>query len=81
MIKMKTEWLDQKWLEAIIVEKFDNFYKHEKFTIRIHTLFAINELAKEISDQLLNEKMYKVYMKPLSNDPVPNIRFNFAKTA
>ena len=24
--------------------------------------------------------MYKVFMKKLADDPVPNIRFNFAKT-
>lgn len=29
----------------------------------------------------MNDKLYKTYMKPLSTDPVPNIRFNFAKTA
>ena len=38
-------------------------------------------LFKEVSDQFLNERMYKAYMKKLAEDPVPNIRFNFAKTA
>ena len=78
MIKLKTSYLDQKWLENIITNNFDKFSKHEKFSIRIHTLFAINELHKEVGDQLLNEKVYKLYMKPLAADPVPNIRFNFA---
>lgn len=67
-------------MEDVIVEKFTTFVSHAKFTMRIHTLFSINELQKEISDQFLNDKLYKLFMKPLANDPVPNIRFNFAKT-
>ena len=80
MITIKTKFLDQQWLEDVIVEKFSTFFNHAKFTMRIHILFAVNELHKEISDQFLNDKLYKQYMKPLAADPVPNIRFNFAKT-
>ena len=65
MIKLKKEYLDQRWLESIIIDKFEIFVKHEKFSIRIHTLLAINELFLEISDQFLNDKIYKIYMKPL----------------
>ena len=43
-------------------------------------MFAINLLHAEVSDQYLNEKIYKKYMKKLGEDPVPNIRFNYAKT-
>lgn len=28
----------------------------------------------------MNERVYKVYVKKLAADPVPNIRFNYAKT-
>ena len=80
MIILKTKYLDQKWLEDVINDKFEVFCKHDKFAIRIHTLFAINELHKEVGDQMLNDKLYKVYLKHLSSDPVPNIRFNYAKT-
>lgn len=81
MIKLKKTYLNQNWLQAIIIEKFEVFSKHDKFAIRIHTLLAINELLPEVSDQFLNDKLYKIYMKPLATDPVPNIRFNFAKTS
>ena len=37
-------------------------------------------MAAEVSDQFLNDKMYKTFMKKLAEDPVPNIRFNFAKS-
>lgn len=40
----------------------------------------ISLLHSNVSDQFVNEKMYKAYMKNLQNDPVPNIRFNYAKT-
>jgi|TARA_B110001450_G_C17534233_1_gene445889 hypothetical protein len=35
----------------------------------------------EVSDKFLNDRLYKQFMKKLADDPVPNIRFNFAKTA
>lgn len=81
MINIKTKFLDQKWLESVTEEKFKDFVSHSKFTMRIHTLFSINLLYKEVSDQFLNDKLYKAYMKPLASDTVPNIRFNFAKTS
>ena len=34
-----------------------------------------------MSDQFLNEKLFKAYMRKLAEDPVPNIRFTFSKTA
>jgi hypothetical protein len=80
LIKLKNESFNTQWLEKILDEKLFEFHTHTKFGIRIHTLFAINMLHKEVSDQFLNEKMYKTYMKKLAHDTVPNIRFNYAKT-
>ena len=37
-------------------------------------------MYKEVSDQFIN-KIYETYMNELAKDPVPNIRFNFSKTA
>ena len=41
----------------------------------------INMLQDEVSDSYMNEKLYKTFLKKFSDDPVPNIRFNYAKTA
>mmetsp|Transcript_15757 Transcript_15757/g.26601 ORF Transcript_15757/g.26601 Transcript_15757/m.26601 type:complete len:110 (-) Transcript_15757:29-358(-) len=61
-------------------QKLGEFHSHQKFSIRIHTLFCINQLYLHVSDQFINECLYKKYMKKLADDPVPNIRFNYAKT-
>jgi len=81
LIQLKTEQFNTSWLENLLEEKLDDLYQHKKFGLRIHTFFAINLLFKEVTDQFLNDKLYKKYMSKLGDDPVPNIRFNYAKTA
>jgi serine/threonine-protein phosphatase 2A regulatory subunit A len=80
LIKLKNEQFNEKWLESLLMEKLSEFSSHSKFAIRIHTLFIINSVFHELSDSFINEKLYKTFMKKLASDPVPNIRFNFAKT-
>ena len=80
LVSIKNKKLDQKWLEYTIINVYDSFASHEKFTLRIFTLQSINKLHTEVSEKVLNDKLYSTYMKPLASDPVPNIRFNFAKT-
>ena len=81
LVKLKSTCFNLDWLEKLLDSKLEEFHKHSKFSIRIHTLFIIQNVFKEVSDQFLNEKLYKSYMKKLADDPVPNIRFNFSKTA
>lgn len=81
LIALKNKRFDQGWLEEVFAQKLEEFSSHQKFSLRIHALFCINTIFGEVSDQFLNEKLYKTYMKKLAEDPVPNIRFNFAKTA
>ena len=69
-----------KWMEDLLDRKLDEMHKHIRFSFRIHTLFMVNELENQVSDQFLNDRMYKAYIKKLADDPVPNIRFNYAKT-
>lgn len=71
---------DLAWLENLFAEKLSDSSSHAKFAIRIHTLFTVNDIYQAISDRFLNEKIYAASMKSLSSDPVPNIRFNYAKT-
>ena len=81
LVKLKNSCFNLDWLERLLDSKLEEFHKHSKFSIRIHTLFTIQNVFKEVSDQFLNERLYKAYMKKLAEDPVPNIKFNFAKTA
>lgn len=47
--------------------------------LRIHTLFIIQKTFTEVSDKFLNEKLC-AYLYKLAEDPVPNIKFNVAKS-
>jgi serine/threonine-protein phosphatase 2A regulatory subunit A len=81
LVKLKNTCFNLEWLERLLDSKLEEFCKHQKFSIRIHTLFTIQNVHKEVSDQYLNERLYKAFMKKLADDPVPNIKFNFSKTA
>lgn len=70
---------DQAWFENAIDTKAKEFHEHEKFSIRIHTVFIIQRVFDKVSTQFLNEKLCG-YLIKLAEDPVPNIRFNVAKT-
>lgn len=69
---------DQRWLQDTLESKAREFHTHEKFAQRIQTLFLIQRVVGKVDDRFLNEKLIPLALR-LSEDPVPNIRFNFAK--
>jgi hypothetical protein len=79
LIKLKNEQFNQEWMNQMVKRKMEELHNHTRFGFRIHTLFILNELEKEMDDKFLNE-LFKNYLKQFSEDKVPNIRFNFAKT-
>ena len=56
----------------------EEFSKHEKFMIRIHTVFILSKMAEHLEAEVVDE-IYVQFGLPLCKDPVPNIRFNVAK--
>ena len=72
--------MDLPWFEQVLEKKVEEFSTHEKFMQRNHTLFIIQKVFVEVTEKFLNEKLCPVMLK-LAEDPVPNIRFNFSKTA
>eukprot|EP00347_Sterkiella_histriomuscorum_P009905 403339428 len=78
LIQLKEKIFDQDWLEETIERKCQDFHQHEKFGIRIHTIFLIQKVAEHVSPNFLNEKLVPFLLK-LGTDPVPNIKFNVAK--
>ena len=83
MIQLKeqgTGGFNQRWLEDALETKAKEFYTHEKFAQRIHTIFLIQKVSGKVDNHYLNERLFPLALK-LSEDPVPNIRFNFAKLA
>mmetsp|Transcript_22359 Transcript_22359/g.34617 ORF Transcript_22359/g.34617 Transcript_22359/m.34617 type:complete len:126 (+) Transcript_22359:1406-1783(+) len=79
-IKLKSDHFDQAWLESIMQRKLEEFSSHQRFSIRIHTLFCIAQLKDAVSEGFLNDQMFKKFIKKLAADPVPNIRFKVAQT-
>lgn len=75
------DYFDLAWLEGVFSERLQTFSKHAKFAIRLHTLFMVNDICQAVSDKFLNDVIYQANMKLLQKDPVPNVRFNYAKTA
>ena len=71
----------QDWLQDCLSQSLKASASDGKFQQRINTLFAINEVHPHLSTKFLNDHIYGEYMKLLACDPVPNIRFNYAKTA
>ena len=43
------------------------------------TLFAVNVLVEVCSDEVIRDTMLPVVLK-LAKDPIPNVRFNVAKS-
>lgn len=79
LITLKSKIFDQQWLEQISERKIDEFISHEKFGQRIQSVFFISKVYGDVSDKFLNEKLCP-YLFKLAEDPVPNIKFNVAKT-
>jgi len=46
---------------------------------RMTTLFAVNLLVEVCSEEVIKDTMLPVVLK-LAKDPVPNVRFNVAKS-
>lgn len=44
LVKLKNESYDLQWLETIVQERLSELHKNPSFSLRIHTLFIINEL-------------------------------------
>jgi hypothetical protein len=81
MLQLKdqnTPGFDQRWLEDSLEFKAREFHTHEKFAQRIHTLFLVQKVAGKVDHRFLNDRLFDFALK-LAEDPVPNIRFNFAK--
>jgi serine/threonine-protein phosphatase 2A regulatory subunit A len=79
LMTLKDNLFDLQWLEQLLEAKMEEFYAHQRFALRIHTLFIIQKSFDKVSKEFLNEKEFS-YLQKLSEDPVPNIKFTVAKT-
>lgn len=68
-----------QWAQTAIIPKVISMCTHPNYLYRMTTLFAIGELSEVLSSQVIAEKMLPV-VTGMTSDPIPNIRFNVAKT-
>lgn len=79
LIQISKTSFTQEWLTQIVLPKINEFYKHERFMIRIQAIHFVNRLAAEVSKEFMNKNLMEVVLG-LADDPVPNIRFNVCKS-
>jgi serine/threonine-protein phosphatase 2A regulatory subunit A len=68
-----------QWFEEVVRQKLQFFLTNEKFLIRQMAMLMIKMLYPVVSEAFLNEIMFPCLIA-LGQDPVPNIKFNVAKT-
>jgi len=79
-LKKLTEVFGVEWAQSNIIPKVLALYTHPNYLYRMTTLFAISVLSEVPGmEEVINNSMLPLVLK-MSSDPVPNIRFNVAKT-
>lgn len=68
-----------QWAQTAIVPKVLSMCTHSNYLYRMTTLFAIGSLSEVVGTQIIVDSMLPVVFN-MSQDPIPNIRFNVAKT-
>lgn len=71
--------MGKDWLINIIDVKLDELSKNERFMLRIQSIHLINKMQSIVDDEYLNRKFAEVLIE-MTQDPVPNIRFNVSQS-
>ena len=79
IIKLGESLFDMAWLERVSEAKLDELVRHERFMLRIQTIHFMNQLKGHVSSANIM-RVFATNLFLLMVDPVPNIRFNCAKT-
>jgi serine/threonine-protein phosphatase 2A regulatory subunit A len=79
-LKKLTEVFGVEWAQNNIIPKVLALYTHPNYLYRMTTLFAISVLAEvKGMKEVIQNSMLPLVIR-MADDPVPNIRFNVAKT-
>ncbi|CAM0137626.1 unnamed protein product [Umbelopsis sp. WA50703] len=78
-LKQLIEVFGSEWATATVVPQVSNMSADTNYLHRMTTLFAIATIAPTLEAKLLDEKVLPIVLS-LADDPIPNIRFNVAKT-
>ncbi|KAH8889361.1 ARM repeat-containing protein [Thozetella sp. PMI_491] len=78
-LKKLTEVFGVEWASEAILPKVLNMGGHPNYLYRMTTCFAITTLASVVSMEVISKSILPILEK-LTDDDIPNIRFNVAKT-
>lgn len=78
-LKKLTEVFGVDWARVSIVPKVVGMGSHPSFLFRMTTIQAITTISPSLSPEIIRADIAGLLLD-LSNDPIPNIRFNVAKS-
>ncbi|ORX37393.1 armadillo-type protein [Kockovaella imperatae] len=77
-LKKLTDVFGVEWARATIIPKVLEMGDHPNYLYRMTTIFAITTMASSLNVQIIRDTVLDAALS-LSEDPIPNIRFNVAK--
>eukprot|EP00929_Paragymnodinium_shiwhaense_P013204 TRINITY_DN121068_c0_g1_i1.p1 TRINITY_DN121068_c0_g1~~TRINITY_DN121068_c0_g1_i1.p1 ORF type:complete len:590 (-),score=138.64 TRINITY_DN121068_c0_g1_i1:236-2005(-) len=78
-LKQLAEVLGVKWCELNIIPQLQTLVAHKNYLYRIAAVFCIATLAEAGGGQFVENHLVSMALK-MAADPVPNVRFNAAKS-
>lgn len=78
-LRRLTEVLGPAWSEVNIIPQLQSLMAHKNYLYRISVMLCAGNLAEAGTTQFIEKNLVPMIMK-MANDPVPNVRFNSAKT-
>lgn len=78
-LKQLTEVFGTEWASGAIVPKVAAMAEHPNYLYRMTTCFAVSTLAPALTLPILHRSVLPI-LRQLVDDPIPNIRFNVAKS-
>ncbi|MCO5549546.1 hypothetical protein L7F22_003018 [Adiantum nelumboides] len=78
-LRKLTEVFGVDWARNTIIPKVLQMGAHPNYLYRMTTLFAITTMAPSLNTSVIVDSVLETVL-PMVNDPIPNIRFNVAKS-
>jgi serine/threonine-protein phosphatase 2A regulatory subunit A len=78
-LKKLTQIFGEEWAKVNLIPKITAIQDNSNYLYRMTTLFAISALSEVMKPETIVEQLLGTVTK-MQYDPVPNIRFNVAKT-
>ncbi|KAL1923051.1 uncharacterized protein VTP21DRAFT_9427 [Calcarisporiella thermophila] len=78
-LRKLTEVFGVEWAKVTILPKVLAMSNHENYLYRMTMIFALTTMAEAVTPDVLTDYILPT-VSGLANDPIPNIRFNVAKS-